>query len=73
MTSLIPNNAELADRSQSAVVRLLSTATSQSRLGEILVARGALSDADLARALSFQETYRGRLGAILVRLGAISE
>ena len=73
MTSLIPNNAELADRSQSAVERLLSTATSQSRLGEILVARGALSDADLARALSFQETYRGRLGAILVRLGAIAE
>ena len=37
------------------------------------MARGALSDADLARALSFQETYRGRLGAILVRLGAIAE
>jgi general secretion pathway protein E len=43
------------------------------RLGEILLSRGSISEADLAKALAFQESYRGRLGAILVRLGAVSE
>ena len=42
-------------------------------LGDLLVERGLVSEADVARALSFQEQYPGRLGAILVRLGAISE
>jgi len=43
------------------------------RLGDILSARGVVNDADLAKALAFQDSFRGRLGAILVRLGAVSE
>jgi len=43
------------------------------RLGELLVARGLLVQADLARALTLQAQIGGRLGQILVRLGALSE
>jgi general secretion pathway protein E len=43
------------------------------RLGELLVGRGQLTPADLARALSLQAQIGGRLGQILVRLGAVSE
>ena len=43
------------------------------RLGELLVARGAVTPADLARALGLQAQIGGRLGQILVRLGAVSE
>jgi general secretion pathway protein E len=50
-----------------------ASAPAGARLGEMLLARGAISDADLAKALAFQESYRSRLGAILVRLGAVSE
>lgn len=44
------------------------------RLGEMLLARGALDSAALNRALDLQRESRGdRLGAILIRLGLISE
>ena len=42
-------------------------------LGEIMIARGDVGEADIAKALSFQSTYGGRIGAILVRIGAVSE
>lgn len=44
------------------------------RLGEMLLARGALDSTALNRALDLQRESRGdRLGAILIRLGLISE
>jgi general secretion pathway protein E len=42
-------------------------------IGQLLVAAELIGEADLARALAFQERYGGRLGSILVRLGALSE
>ncbi len=45
----------------------------QPQLGQILLARKAISEADLAKGLSFQASFDGRLGAILVRIGAVSE
>ncbi len=42
-------------------------------IGEMLIAQGKASEADVAQALSFQEAHGGRLGAILVRMGALSE
>ena len=45
----------------------------QPQLGQILLARKAIGEADLAKGLSFQASYDGRLGAILVRIGAVSE
>ena len=47
---------------------------SQALLGEQLLSRGHVAEADLERALAFQAQSPGdRLGAILVRLGALSE
>ncbi|WP_211230909.1 GspE/PulE family protein [Chitinilyticum aquatile] len=44
------------------------------RLGELLIARGAIDDDGLTRALELQRSSQGdRLGAILIRLGLISE
>ena len=43
------------------------------RLGEMLVERGAVQQADIDRALQIQRTVGGRLGSLLVRTGAISE
>ncbi len=43
------------------------------RLGEMLVARDAVQQSDVDRALQIQPTVGGRLGALLVRTGAISE
>ncbi len=42
-------------------------------LGELLVESGAVSAADVQKALAFQEQFGGRIGSILVRLGALSE
>ena len=42
-------------------------------LGEMLVADNIASEADIQRALEFQQRFGGRIGAILVRIGAISE
>ncbi len=42
-------------------------------IGELLVAQGKASEADVAQALEFQAGHGGRLGAILVRMGALSE
>src|SRR5271168_2852102 len=42
-------------------------------IGQLLIEAGLIGEADLARALAFQERYGGRLGSILVRLGALSE
>jgi len=43
------------------------------RLGELLVAEGLVSPADISKALTFQKQFGGRLGSILVRLGSVSE
>ena len=43
------------------------------RLGEMLVERNAVQQADIDRALQIQRTVGGRLGSLLVRTGAISE
>ncbi|WP_208002251.1 GspE/PulE family protein [Luteimonas yindakuii] len=43
------------------------------RLGELLVAEGLVTHADVAKALTFQQQFGGRIGSILVRLGAVSE
>src|SRR5690606_40750728 len=42
-------------------------------LGELLVERQVVSQADVRKALAFQEQFQGRIGSILVRLGALSE
>jgi general secretion pathway protein E len=42
-------------------------------IGELLVARGLISAADVDRALKLQSQVPGRLGAILIRIGALSE
>jgi len=42
-------------------------------LGELLVQRGLIQEADRDRALSVQQQIGGRLGAILIRIGAIGE
>ncbi len=42
-------------------------------LGEILLARGAVTQADLDRALAIQEEHGGQVGRILVSLGACTE
>jgi general secretion pathway protein E len=42
-------------------------------IGQMLIARGLIGEADLERALAFQSRFGGRLGAILVRMGALSE
>jgi len=42
-------------------------------LGRILQDRGLLGDADIEKALRFQQEFGGRIGGILVRLGALSE
>jgi len=73
MTSLTSGKVAPPLSSEASVYPSLATATDLKRIGEILLARGAISEADLAKALAFQESYRSRLGAILVRLGAVSE
>src|SRR3954465_3380274 len=45
----------------------------QPPLGQILLARGLISEADVAKALSFQATFGGIMGGIMVRIGAVSE
>ena len=45
----------------------------QPPLGQILLARGVIGEADIAKGLAFQASYGGVMGAILVRLGAVSE
>jgi len=42
-------------------------------IGQLLLARSLINQADLDKALTFQKQVKGRLGAVLVRLGAISE
>lgn len=43
-------------------------------IGQLLLQRGHVTEADLERALAFQAQQPGeRLGAVLVRLGAVSE
>jgi len=43
------------------------------RLGEWLVDRQAVPEAEVTRALQWQREHGGRLGAVLVRMGALSE
>ena len=42
-------------------------------IGALLLEAGAVSQADVEKALAFQRQYGGRLGSILIRLGALSE
>lgn len=42
-------------------------------LGELLLAQGLVGEAEVTRALAYQQRAGGRLGAVLVRMGAISE
>src|SRR5204862_5671267 len=42
-------------------------------LGQMLLARGLLSEVDVERGLAFQTRFGGRLGAVLVRIGALPE
>jgi general secretion pathway protein E len=51
----------------------ISLDISYMRLGELLVAKQLVSQADVDRALKFQSQFEARLGAVLVRLGALSE
>ena len=48
-------------------------AAAHSTIGQILLHRDLIDDADLAKALTFQSTLGGRLGAILIRIGSVSE
>ncbi len=43
------------------------------KIGERLIAKGAIGREDLERALEVQRQAGGRLGSILVRMGAVSE
>jgi general secretion pathway protein E len=43
------------------------------RIGEILVAKGLIREADVERALKLQAQLPGRMGGVLVRMGALSE
>ena len=43
------------------------------RLGELLVARGLVSERELADALAMQQLNGGLLGQLLIRIGALSE
>jgi general secretion pathway protein E len=42
-------------------------------IGAMLLKVGAVSQADVDKALAFQRQYGGRLGSILIRMGALSE
>jgi general secretion pathway protein E len=45
----------------------------EQRLGELLIARGKLTPADLERALEAQQQLGGLIGQVLVRLGLVAE
>ena len=49
------------------------TSPTPGRLGDLLLARGAVRPGDLERALELQAAVGGRLGQLLVRTGALSE
>ena len=51
----------------------MNAAAPHRRLGECLLERQALGEAELARALQWQQQQGGRLGMVLVRMGALSE
>ena len=55
------------------VVIPFTPAPTRRRLGEELIARGMIREADLANALTLQGQNGGLLGLNLVRLGAVSE
>lgn len=44
-----------------------------SKIGQILLHRGLLVEADIEKAIAFQSSIGGRLGAILIRIGSVSE
>lgn len=45
----------------------------QPPLGQLLLQRGAITESDIAKGLSFQASFGGLMGAILIRIGAVSE
>jgi len=50
-----------------------SFVSSRKKLGELLLARGKLTPADLERALEVQRSVGGRIGKLLIQLGLVSE
>jgi general secretion pathway protein E len=48
-------------------------ATTRRRIGDLLVARGLISERDRAAALTLQQDIGGLLGQLLTRIGAVSE
>lgn len=63
-----------ADTAAEAIaIRFPNPPAPRRRLGEELIARGMISEADLANALALQRQNGGLLGLSLVRLGAVSE
>ncbi|MGF1464396.1 MAG: GspE/PulE family protein [Maricaulaceae bacterium] len=52
---------------------LAAAAIDPGRIGQRLLAKGAITPADIDKALAFQADYGGRLGQILLRLGAVGE
>jgi general secretion pathway protein E len=61
------------DTDAAPVVIPFTPAPTRRRLGEELIARGMIREADLANALTLQGQNGGLLGLNLVRLGAVSE
>lgn len=57
----------------SATEPMASASPASRRIGELLVERALVDEADLGKALAFQAQFGGRLGSILVRLGSLSE
>src|SRR5260370_10462645 len=62
-------SSDLAD----AALAIPAPPVGSAPLGQMLLARGLLSVADLERGLAFQQRFGGRLGGVLVRLGALPE
>jgi general secretion pathway protein E len=58
---------------ESVAIRFPAPPAPRRRLGEELIARGMIREADLANALALQGQNGGLLGLNLVRLGAVSE
>ncbi len=51
----------------------MNAVRAERRLGEWLIERQAVGEAEVARALQWQSEHGGRIGAVLVRMGALSE
>ncbi|HUZ74922.1 MAG TPA: ATPase, T2SS/T4P/T4SS family [Stellaceae bacterium] len=63
------NDAEL----QSPILQTPPPEAAGIPIGQLLLLRGFVSEADLERGLEFQAQFGGRLGTVLVRIGALAE